>query len=195
MSPLLNREYVAIAICAVVAVLGPAILLAPENDAPPEVEVLKLSTAKPRAVDAELPSAILEFPLFHAGRAPLVLENATAEAQETAAAPPSPPPPILVGVVARRKGKAIALAKNAAGETVSLTVGDQVDGWAVSAIGASAVTFDQADRRETIALDFRNKEKGAAAAASNTGVPIGTSPSISNNSSGALSVSNAGSSQ
>jgi len=64
----------------------------------------------------------------------------------------------------------VALIKDASGEAHPLRIGEDVDGWRLIAIGNGTATVDRAGDRETLALDFSNKNqaspdaKGASAA-------------------------------
>lgn len=161
MKPLLDTHRLIIAGTALLAVIVPATLLwsqRPAIDLPARTAITPL-----RIVAAEPLGPAIETPLFNIGRSPLPPEP-PASAVATAEAAPPAPPPVLVGTIARRRGGGLALVKNNAGETVALRVGEEVDGWRLVSVGESEAVLDQAGRRETAALDFRNKNQAAGAA-------------------------------
>ena len=159
MKPLLDTDRLIIAGAALLAVMGPVMLLwpeAPSIDLPARPAVTRLHMA---AADPLGPA--LETPLFNIGRSPLPPEPPPS-AEATAEAVPPAPPPMLVGTIARRQGGGVALIKTNAGETVALSVGEEADGWRLVSVGESRAVLDQGGRREALTLDFRNKEQAVA---------------------------------
>jgi len=169
MRPLLDADRLIIAAAALLAVMAPVILLwpeAPSIDLPARPTVTSL-----HMVAAEPLGPVLRKPLFNIGRSPLPPEP-PAPPEAVADATPPPPPPTLVGTIARRQGGGVALVKYSAGETAALRVGEEVDGWRLVSVGESQAVLDQGGRRETVTLDFRNKDRAIAGG----GTPDSPSP-------------------
>jgi len=96
------------------------------------------------------------------------------------AAPPTPP--ILVGTIAGIGRSSIALIKDATGVTTTVNIGGEVDGWRLLAIGNGTATLEQGSDRQTIALNFSNKEGSSATAQAPSGAsppaPIAAQPAV-----------------
>jgi hypothetical protein len=136
-------------------------MLWPEGRAEPAQASLGIPT-KLVIRAAEPPAAILEKPLLNVERSPMEAIAPEAASFEEAAQPSSPPQ--LVGAVVRTRRAGVALVRNATGETVMLRPGEEADGWRLVSVGSSQAIFDQSGRRETVTLDFSNRDQPANAA-------------------------------
>lgn len=85
-------------------------------------------------------------PLFAASRS-------NAPIGVAADAPPPVPPPILTGVVIGGS-RAVALVKGADGKTVTLHVGESVDGWTLRAIAPRKIAVERNGERQDVELLF-----------------------------------------
>jgi len=166
----LNGEIAAIVAAAGAAIIVPISMLR-SND-PPQEHILRLAaTQVPPPAELALRGTALEAPLFNPDRTPSPPPGQDAATDQPTAAPPASPP-LLVGTIAGRGSAGVALVKNSAGETLTLRVGEVVDGWTLIAIGNGAATVDQNGRRETISLNFSNKDAGQQAANAQSPIPL-----------------------
>lgn len=145
-------------------------LLTGEPDNVPEAQPLlitKVQTQEIAAVDI-----LLTKPIFNADRSPTAFADdmATSEPEEAQAAEPATPVPTLVGLVSKRRGKAVAIVKTKDGETKTLTAGQSSDGWRLVSVSKNDATFANASEQRTIGLDYGNKAIGG---------PSGTPPPAS----------------
>jgi hypothetical protein len=109
---------------------------------------------KLRVSQAAQLDAALRMPLFTLDRTPAPDVEVAEDASDPAAVSA---PPILVGTIANGRAQGVVLAKTLTGETVTLTIGSEVDGWRLVLIGNGSAEFEQGGRRETVTLDFGNR--------------------------------------
>ena len=146
---------------AALALFTPAFLLWPNDEeiigAPP---VLIGALAMP---DVTSTGAALARPLFAASPLAETPSPATGgeELAPAPAAPPEMPLPTITGIIAHGGGGGLVLARTAAGETISLRIGERVDGWMLVMIRPTAAAFRRGGRRVTVGLDLSNKHGGS----------------------------------
>jgi len=145
---------------ALLAILCPIVLLWPgeQIERPPPPSRLTRFGSPPALAFQD---AVFDAPLFNAERSATPVGD-PADVQEAAA--PVAPPPQLVGTIAGRGGDSVALIKDASGEAHTLRIGEDIDGWRLVSIGNGTATLDHAGDRQTIALDFLNRDQDAASA-------------------------------
>jgi hypothetical protein len=146
---------IAAAVC--IAITVPSWVLWPARysiPVQPEIGMTKLRVSRAAELDAAL-----RMPLFTIDRTPAPDVELAEDASDPAAVSA---PPILVGTIANGRAQGIVLAKTLTGETVTLTVGSEVDGWRLVRIGNGSAQFEQGGRRETVTLDFRNRMQNDA---------------------------------
>ena len=172
-----SQPEIMIGASGLLALAIPTVLLwpsaVPETPAPPMHMTRLVSPAM-----LALRGAALDAPLFAPERERLVEAGTEVAEASMPAAPPAPP--ILVGTIAGIGRSSIALIKNASGETTTVNIGDEVDGWRLLAIGNGTATLEQGGDRQTIALNFSNKEGGPsnAQAAPSLPAPIAAQPAV-----------------
>lgn len=161
---LIQRNRVVIAAAAAVAIGAPLWMLQPgstEVSAPPPLIITKLEIEPAGGMQLARSA-----PIFSPQRA---VADAVAPATEAVAATVEAPPaavPVLVGIIARARGRGVALVKKSDGQTVTLAPGESADGWRLAAIGRDRVTFTMNGEQRQAALDFSNR-----------GAPGGETPS------------------
>jgi len=146
---LIASPWVPVAASATAAILVPALLLWPSEDLPEPAPQATLTVVN--TIEVPPLAAQIEAPVFSPAR---TAAQTPAAADPTVEQAPPAQPPLLVGTIAHRRGDGVALVRNAAGETVALSPGQEADGWLLEAIGEGRVTMAQLDRRETLVLDF-----------------------------------------
>lgn len=138
---------------AAVAVLIPLLILWPARlvpDAAPPLKVTAFALPVPPTSDT-----ILAAPLFSPERKPAASgDEAAAEVL---------PLPALTGIIRKGKSAGLVLVRNAAGETISVRVGDIIDGWRLVEFDDTRAVFEQNGEQQTASLDFRNKDVPAPA--------------------------------
>jgi hypothetical protein len=160
----IDRNWIILGLSALAMVAAPWWLLSREPADIPKAEPLMITKVHPREI-ATL-SALTQKPIFNPERAPLAFaDEMMAAADDTAVDPQvqSAPAPTLVGLVSRRRGKSVAIVKNANGETKTLTPGQSSDGWQLVAVGKSDARFSSNGEQISINLDFGNKALGGPA--------------------------------
>lgn len=165
----IDRNWIILGICALLMVLVPWWLLSSEPDDIRLPEPLMITKVRPQEITNI--SALAQKPIFNPERAPLVFaDELMAAADETVAEaqPQAAPVPKLVGLISRRRGKSVAIIKNANGETKTLTPGQSSDGWQLVAVGKTNARFSSNGEQISINLDFGNKALGGPAGASVT---------------------------
>jgi len=174
-----SQREIMIGASAFLALAIPTVLLWPSAVPETPVTAMHLTRLVSPAMLA-LRGAALDAPLFAPER-----ERPAEAGTEVADAsmPVAPPtPPMLVGTIAGIGHSSLALIKSASGETTTVNVGDEVDGWRLLAIGNGTATLEQGGDRQTIALNFSNKEGSAATAQAPTGAtppaPIAAQPAV-----------------
>jgi hypothetical protein len=171
----IDRSLLPVGVAVLIAVTLPTLLLwprLPAVDAPAPIQATSLKSAEVGSLEA-----VLKHPLFADDRAP----PPSPEMLAAANAPPVvlTPPPQLVGTISGRGG-GIALIKPASGDTVTLSIGMSTDSWRLIAVGNGSAVVEQAGRRETIVLNFKNKlspdRAASAGQATNLSAAIPTPP-------------------
>lgn len=160
----IDRNWIVLGFCAVLMIAVPWWLLSREPTDIQKPEPLMITKIRPQEI-AEI-SALTRKPIFNPERAPLAFaDEMMADADDPAleAQPQSAPAPTLVGLVSRRRGKSVAIVKNANGETKTLTPGQSSDGWQLVAVGKTNARFSSNGEQISINLDFGNKALGGPA--------------------------------
>jgi hypothetical protein len=147
----LPRQVLAIGIAGAFAAAVPIWVLWPGAPEPRPESRTKLTQL--RITDVPTLDNLLRAPLFNVDRAPAVTADVAG-----ASAPTPSPLPILIGTIADGRSGGVALAKSLAGETLTLSVGQDIDGWRLARIGNGSAEFIKGDRHETVSLDFRNRD-------------------------------------
>lgn len=161
-----DRNWVILGVCALLMVVVPWWLLSREPADIRVPEPLMITKLRPQEIAAL--SALAEKPIFNPERAPLAFADemmAAADENMAEAQPQAAPAPTLVGLVSRRRGKSVAIVKNANGETKTLTPGQSSDGWQLIAVGKTNARFSSNGEQISINLDFGNKALGGPAGA------------------------------
>lgn len=159
-------EHGALALAFAAMVFVPWLLLTAEPDVP-QAQPILITQVSPQEI--VLLATALEKPIFNAERAPLSFADemlagmGDEELPENAAAAPQNPVPTLVGLVSRRRGKAVAIVKSMDGKTETLRRGQSIDGWQLVSIGRAEVVFAGAGGQQTAKLDYGNKAIGGPA--------------------------------
>jgi len=172
-----SQREIMIAASAFIALAIPTVLLWPSAVPETPVAAMHMTRLVSPAMLA-LRGTALDAPLFTPERErPAEAGAEVADASIPAAAPT---PPILVGTIAGIGHGSVALIKNASGDTTTVNIGGEVDGWRLLAIGNGTATLEQAGDRQTIALNFSNKEGGPsnAQAAPSLPAPIAAQPAV-----------------
>jgi len=164
----LDRNWIILGFCALLMVLVPWWLLSKE---PADIQVpepLMITKVRPQEIVAL--SALAQKPIFNPERAPLAFADEMMAADENIAEPQPQafPAPTLVGLISRRRGKSVAIVKNANGETKTLTPGQSSDGWQLIAVGKTNARFSSNGEQISINLDFGNKALGGPAGTTGT---------------------------
>lgn len=165
----LDRNWIILGVCALALIIVPWWLLSREPTDVRLPEPLMITKVHPQEIAAI--SALTQKPIFNPERAPLAFADEMMAAADDAgddAQPQSAPAPTLVGLVSRRRGKSVAIVKNANGETKTLTPGQSSDGWQLVAVGKSNARFSSNGEQISINLDFANKALGGPAGAAVT---------------------------
>jgi len=155
---LIRRHHILVASAALVAIAAPLWLLRPGEgtredtlDLQSHISAVNLTNAAP------IDPAVLSH-VFSPSRAPdLTLAMSGETMNEAAQAAPAASVPLLVGLVTRPRGAAVALARGGDGTTQLLKSGDSLDGWRLVGIGRDSVTFEMGGDRQVSMLDFRNR--------------------------------------
>ena len=168
----LDRNWIILGLSALLMVLVPWWLLSREPTDIQKPEPLMITKVRPQEIAAL--SALAQKPIFNPERAPLAFADEMMAADESAAEaqPQTAPTPTLVGLVSRRRGKSVAIIKNANGETTTLSPGQSSDGWQLVAVGRTNARFSFNGEQISINLDFGNKALGGPA-----GAPVTTQQS------------------
>jgi len=153
MRRVLAEPWVLWALAALLLVAIPAWMLWPEDQVAPSPAV---GTPQNIAiVEGQSLEILAERPLFNAERKPLAPVDPNApETPAGEVAPPPPAVPRLVGVVTRRKGKAVAIVRGADGSDRTLARGESADGWQLVAIGADWARFTLGEQQQTVKMEF-----------------------------------------
>lgn len=162
----LDRNWIILGFCAVLMIVVPWWLLSREPTDIRLPEPLIITQVRPQEI-ATL-SALAQKPIFNPERAPLAFaDEMMANVGDVAveAQPQAAPAPTLVGLISRRRGKSVAIVKNANGETKTLTPGQSSDGWQLIAVGKTNARFSSNGEQISINLDFGNKALGGPAGA------------------------------
>ena len=154
-----SRSNIMMGASALLAVVIPIFVLWPDAVPEPPTPVEHVTRLVSPATLA-LRGTALDAPLFDAERERHDELAANAAEPNIAAAPPTPP--LLVGTIAGVGSRSIALIKDATGATTTVNIGGEVDGWRLLAIGNGTAIVEQAGDRQTIALNFSNKQGGPA---------------------------------
>lgn len=144
----------------------PWYLLSREPENVPQANPILITHIK--AQEIAVIDALVRKPLFNSERTPRNAAAELAEAQMAEAEPPQQvtPAPTLVGLVSKRRGKAVAIVKTNDGKTTTLSTGQSSDGWQLVSIGRNEAVFASASERRTIGLDYGNQAIGGPGEAS-----------------------------
>ncbi len=160
----IKTEWVWLILTAALMVAVPWWLLTGEPENIPEAQPLLITKVQAQQVAAV--DILLTKPIFNAERTPLA-DQIPADEPATEQAPEQViPAPTLVGLVSKRRGKAVAIVKTNDGETKTLTAGQSSDGWRLVSVGKNDATFANASEQKTIGLDYGNKAIGGPSGAS-----------------------------
>ncbi|MEP2990033.1 MAG: hypothetical protein ABJN65_01175 [Parasphingorhabdus sp.] len=168
MSYRIERHWIILGVAAVFMIGVPWLLLSREPEAPPEKQPLIVSKVQSQEiVSADIS---LQKPIFNAERKPFTDTMARAENLEDVeeALPQQAPAPTLVGVVSKRRGKAVAIVKGQDGTAQTLSPGQNIDGWRLVSVGKSGARFASSSGPVDVNLDFANKAIGGPVALSQT---------------------------
>lgn len=157
----MTPSQIVLAVAVVAATAVPAIVLWPQKPPVAEGVVTKVTPFAVRPVPTIEPAVTA--PLFDVTRAPPPPPE-PAKAIPAVPLPPPAPPPDLVGAIAA-PGGGLALVRTGDGSTVVVRVGAAVEGWQLLAVQGGRATFALGDRREDVALDFRNRTAGTGSGA------------------------------
>ncbi len=170
----IKMEWIWLALTAGLMIALPWWLLTGEQDnisEPQPLLITKVQTQEIPTVDI-----LLKKPIFNSERTPLaLLDEMTAEEPEAQIAALVTPVPKLVGLVSKRRGKAVAIVKTNDGETKALSTGQTSDGWRLVTVGKNEATFANANEQRTIGLDYGNKAIGGP-----SGTPVPTADTQEN---------------
>ncbi|MEO9599802.1 hypothetical protein [Parasphingorhabdus sp.] len=160
MTAQIKSEWIWLASIAVSMIVVPWWLLTGEPDHISEPQPLLITQVQIQEIGAV--DTFLAKPIFNAERAPLAFADEVIgqEPQEIEIAQPVSPIPTLVGLVSKRRGKAVAIVKTHDGETKTLSAGDSSDGWRLIKVGKNDATFANAGQQRTIDLYYGNKAIG-----------------------------------
>jgi hypothetical protein len=112
--------------------------------------------------------------------APLFAPSRSLVAVGAPAATPPAPPPQLLGIVLGG-GHAVALVKNAAGDTLMVHAGETVDGWTIAGIAPRQIVIARDGAQHAVALEFgtaKMQASGGPVAASTGSSSTTASPSF-----------------
>lgn len=169
---LIKGHWIVIGSAGLVAIALPIQLLGSEPEQPGLPPIAPPTQVE--AGDSQSLTYALTAPPFTEGRVPLPEPAEGGTEQESAA--PAAPPPILVGLVVSNRGRAVALAKGANGETLTLARGATIDGWTLIGITREQATFERDGARHVAALDFANRP--ASSAPNPSPAPVSSPPSV-----------------
>lgn len=165
---------VVVAVSALAAAAGPTVLLwAP---ALPAAEIVGTSVTPFVLTPVAAIAPALRAPLFDVTRAPPPPPELAAKKTEAPAAPP-PPLPVLVGAIVAPSG-GLALVRKVDGSTAVVRSGETIDGWRLLSVRDGRALFELGDRREEVALDFKNKVSVAPTSEPTPSPPPTTSKSL-----------------
>lgn len=156
----IKTEWVWLALTAMLMITVPWWLLTEEPENVPEAQPLLIT--KVQAQEIAIVDALLTKPIFNAERSPIAFADdlVNGETQEAQVAEAVTPIPTLVGLVSKKRGKAVAIVKTSDGETRTLTAGQSSDGWRLVSVNKNNATFANAVEKRTIGLDYGNKAIG-----------------------------------
>ncbi len=156
-------EWAWLALTAALMVTVPWWLLTDEPDNIPEAQPLLIT--KVQAQEIAPIEILLTKPIFNADRTPVADQVLIDEAEVVQTPAQISPVPTLVGLVSKRRGKAVAIIKTNDGETKTLRTGQTSDGWRLVTVGKNEATFASANEQRTIGLDYGNKAIGGPSGA------------------------------
>lgn len=165
----IKAEWVWLALTAALMIAVPWWLLTSKPDNLPEAQPLLIT--KVQAQNVAPVDILLTKPIFNAERTPLA-DQVIDEPEVDQTPQQVTPAPTLVGLVSKRRGKAVAIIKTNDGETKTLRTGQTSDGWRLVTVGKNEATFANANEQRTIGLDYGNKAIGGP---SGTPVPAANS--------------------
>lgn len=158
----IDRNWIILGVVAAMMIAVPWFSLSRQPKAPPERPPLLIT--KVTAQEIVSIDRLIQKPIFNAERAPLAFaDEQMADAEEAMpleAAPQQAPAPTLVGVVSKRRGKAVAIVKGQDGAAQTLSPGQNIDGWRLVSVGKSSARFASTNGVSSINLDFSNKAIG-----------------------------------
>lgn len=163
----IKAEWVWLAVAAALMIAVPWTLLTGKPDNIPEAQPLLITNVQNQQIAAV--DILLTKPIFNAERTPLADRMPVDEPELDQPPEQVTPAPTLVGLVSKRRGKAVAIVKNNDGETKTLTAGQSSDGWRLVAVGKNDATFANASEQKTIGLNYGNKAIGGPSGASAAG--------------------------
>lgn len=155
---LIQAPWVVVAAAGALAIGVPMSLLGGTAPRVPTVPPAQPTPLPP--IEAGTLAFAVTAPPFDPDRSPEGTAPAGAEAE--AEAPPPQPMPALVGLVTGARGRAVALVRGSNGETVTISPGEEVDGWRLVSAGREQAVFELGGNRQTASLDFSNKAGAAA---------------------------------
>ncbi|GAA0463929.1 hypothetical protein GCM10009096_00490 [Parasphingorhabdus litoris] len=159
----IKAEWVWLAIAAALMVAVPSWLLTGEPDNIPEAQPLLITKVQNQQIAAV--DTLLAKPIFNAERKPLADRMPVEESEVEQMPEQDTPAPTLVGVVSKKRGKAVAIVKTNDGETKTLTAGQSSNGWRLVSVGKNDATFANASEQRTVGLDYGNKAIGGPSGA------------------------------
>jgi hypothetical protein len=160
MTSLVRREWVVPLGAAILAVFIPFHLLsAPELPVPvpPDHQITPFTLVPPVALNHAFLSPAFSPTRLPAGTAdPAQLATNANKVHDSAQAlPPALPElPKLVGLALSKRGRGVALVKQADGKTVALSRGESADGWVLTALSRDNALFKQGGERRSAQLAF-----------------------------------------
>ncbi|SIO20553.1 hypothetical protein SAMN02745824_3345 [Parasphingorhabdus marina DSM 22363] len=153
-------EWIWLGLAFVIICVVPWFLLSADDD---DVEKLEpVLTTQVQMQDIAVVDMLLTKPLFNSGRKVIVpgLPDTEAPADGAQGQSQMTPAPTLVGLVSKRRGKAVAIIKTHDGETKTLARGQSSDGWKLVSVRKNAAVFANAGENKTIGLNYSNKAVG-----------------------------------
>lgn len=151
----IKAEWVWLALTAALMIAVPWWLLTGEPNNIPEAQPLLITKVQAQVVAPV--DILLTKPIFNAERTPLADQVLIDEPEVDQAPEQVTPAPTLVGLVSKRRGKAVAIIKTNDGETKTLSTGQTSDGWRLVTVGKNEATFANANEQRTIGLNYGNK--------------------------------------
>lgn len=149
------KELLLLCLCMVLAILLPRLFI--KTNVKVDNQGVSMDLTEINPMQTIQPNKLIESPLFTETRK-LNFESdvMTSDDVNETLTEPVPPEPKLVGVVSGF-GKSVIIVKGNSGEDQNLEIGDNIDGWRLINVGNNSATFQAADVRRVIRLDYFNK--------------------------------------